>query len=57
MEVIALKKGYFGKLRAPGDRFDVPEGVKGSWFEPTEKAKQKRAKADAVPEGGAGDLA
>lgn len=35
MEVIATKRGYHGKLREPGDKFDVPDGVKASWFEPT----------------------
>jgi len=32
MKVIATKPGYFGKLRAEGDVFDVPEGTKASWF-------------------------
>lgn len=44
MKVIALKAGYFGKLRQPGDVFDVPEGSKASWFEPVEpKADGKKA--------------
>lgn len=38
MEVIALKEGYFGKLRMPGDEFDVPQGSKASWFVPVQTA-------------------
>ena len=41
MKVIALKQGYFGKLREPGDKFDVPDGSKASWFEPVDSAKQE----------------
>ena len=53
MKVIATQAGYFGKLRQPGDEFDVPDGTKGSWFEPVKKpAKEPKAKADA--EGGEG---
>jgi len=42
MKVIATKPGYFGKLRAEGDVFDVPEDTKASWFvayEPKEDAE------------------
>ena len=34
MKVIATKHGYFGRLREPGDTFDVPNGEKATWFEP-----------------------
>lgn len=45
MKVIATKLGYFGKLRQPGDEFDVPDGTKGSWFQPVEqKANGKGGK-------------
>lgn len=51
MKVIATKPGFFGKLRAAGDEFDVPEGTKAaSWFdpvepvEPVEPAKPTKAK-------------
>lgn len=44
MKVIATKPGYFGKLRQPGDDFEVPDGAKGSWFEPVEKPEGKKAK-------------
>ena len=49
MQVIATKPGYFGKLRAKGDKFEVPEGEKASWFEPVEPVadgKGKKAKDD-----------
>jgi len=38
MKVVALKPGYLGKLRQPGDEFDVPEGSKASWFAPVDAA-------------------
>ena len=35
MLVIATAKGYFGKVREVGERFDVPDDTsKASWFEP-----------------------
>lgn len=43
MKVIANKKGYFGKLREPGDEFDVPEKSKATWFEPVKKQDDKPA--------------
>lgn len=48
MKVTATKQGYFGKLREPGDVFEVPEGEKASWFEPVpvEEPKKGRQKAD-----------
>lgn len=46
MKVIATKAGYFGKLRQPGDEFEVPDDTKAaSWFAPLEKA-EKPAKAE-----------
>jgi len=52
MKVKAVKPGFFGKLRDPGDEFEVPEGTKASWFAPVEQeqpvAKPKEpAKAQA----------
>jgi hypothetical protein len=45
MKVIATKQGYFGKLRAVGNEFEVPEGSKASWFQPVEqKASGKGGK-------------
>lgn len=49
MRVRAKVMGFAaGGRRRPGDVFDVPEGTKGSWFEPVdvpvgaEKPKQRR---------------
>ena len=59
MKVIATKLGYFGKLREPGDEFEVPDGTKGSWFQPVEQkangkgGKKPEAQANEKP---AGDL-
>ena len=55
MKVIATKLGYFGKLREPGDEFEVPDGTKGSWFQPVEQkangkgGKKPEAKATEKP--------
>ena len=50
MKVIATKLGYFGKLREPGDEFEVPDGTKGSWFQPVEqKASGKGGKKPEAP--------
>ena len=50
MKVIALKQGYFGKLRQPDDVFEVPDGTKGSWFQPVEqKANGKGGKKPGAP--------
>lgn len=35
MRVTATAVGYDGRmLRQPGDEFSMPDGAKGSWFEP-----------------------
>ena len=50
MKVIATKLGYFGKLREPDDEFEVPDGTKGSWFQPVEqKANGKGGKKPEAP--------
>ena len=50
MKVIATKLGYFGKLRQPGDEFEVQDGTKGSWFQPVEqKANGKGSKKPEAP--------
>ena len=50
MKVITTKLGYFGKLRQPGDEFEVPDGTKGSWFQPVEqKANGKGGKKPEAP--------
>lgn len=51
MEVIATKVGYYGKLREPGDTFEVPEGATASWFEPTQKPDVVTQKAASKPTG------
>lgn len=37
MKVEAIKTGFHGKLREPGDVFEVPDGSKATWFTPVEK--------------------
>lgn len=50
MQVIATAIGFDGKqIRNPGDKFDMPDGSKGSWFAPllqgdTDKPAEKPAK-------------
>lgn len=53
MKVQALKPGYFGKLRAAGDEFEVPDGAKGSWFAPVAAhgPSKPAGKAAAKPAG------
>lgn len=36
MKVKAIKPGFFGKLREPGDEFDVPDDAEATWFKPVE---------------------
>lgn len=57
MKVIALKQGYFGKLRQPDDQFEVPDGTKGSWFQPVkQEAAAKGSKKPEATEPPAADL-
>lgn len=50
MKVIAKQLGFFGKLREPGDEFEVPDGTKGDWFEAVDKPVEgKKAKAADKP--------
>lgn len=59
MKVTATARGYHGKLREPGEEFDVPPGLKASWFAPLEgratvAAKPARhARSAAKPEANA----
>jgi hypothetical protein len=42
MKVIANTLGFYGgSRRRPGDVFEVPDGTKGKWFTPADKAKPK----------------
>ena len=34
MQVHAIRQGFYGSLREPGDEFEVPDGDTGSWFVP-----------------------
>lgn len=61
MLVIAKVRGYFDGIREPGDKFNVPDGSKATWFDPVEKPKEvkepaaKGEKKEAVKDEGAGD--
>ena len=60
MLVIAKVRGYFDGIREPGDKFNVPDGEKATWFEPVEKPNEvkepvaKGEKKEAVKGEGAG---
>lgn len=58
MKVIALKRGFYGRLIEPGEEFEVPHGTRGSWFAPAEtKAPPKASKRpEASAEGPVSDL-
>lgn len=43
MKVIATKVGFFGSLREVGDKFEVPDGEKASWFSPVEPPETSKA--------------
>lgn len=47
IDVIALEVGfdYISALREPGERFQMPEDMEGSWFEPVDTEAANRAKA------------
>lgn len=50
--VKATAKGYFGRVYEPGkgedSEFYVPEGTKGSWFEPVKAASKKSDDSDVI---------
>lgn len=48
MKVKATKQGYLGKIREAGDVFEVPDGLKASWFKPVEKAEAEAAKSETA---------
>lgn len=37
MKVIATDNGFYGRYISKGDTFEVPAGMKGSWFAPATK--------------------
>jgi len=45
MQVIATAVGFHGKLRQVGDKFDVADGSKGSWYEPVGKPPARQPSA------------
>lgn len=58
MKVIATAVGYHGKIRQPGDLFDVAEGSKASWYKPVDdptespRGRRQAASAEAKAAGG-----
>jgi hypothetical protein len=56
MKVIAIKMGYYGQLREPGDEFDVEDGLKASWFVSADKAVSEKPKSTGKkPQGAPAD--
>ena len=45
MKVTAIARGFHGRLREPGDVFDVPSGARAKWFSPVDVGTAPRAKA------------
>lgn len=58
MLVIAKVRGYFDAIREPGEKFNVPDGRKASWYTPVESPKEAKEPArkskKAAGEGDAG---
>ena len=48
--MIATKTGYFGKLREPGETFEVPDKSKASWFSPVKTEPSVKPKAKEAPD-------
>ncbi len=57
MRVVAIKAGYFGQLREAGEEFEVPDGTKGSWFQPVQAAEPERKPRASKPKDDGSDLA
>ena len=56
MKVKATKRGWNNViLIEPGMVFDVPDGVKGSWFEPVEAPKEVKVDPKKHAKKGEGD--
>lgn len=43
MKVIAIKHGYYGTFRQPGDEFEVDPPLSASWYEPVEQEPAAKA--------------
>jgi hypothetical protein len=57
MKVRATKQGYDGiAVRQPDEEFEMPEGVKGSWFVPVKADPPPKARRAAQAEPSAEDL-
>lgn len=55
MKVIATKTGFDGKrIRVAGEAFEMPDGSKGSWFEPAKA--EKKSQEPKEPKSPASDL-
>lgn len=54
MKVEAIKPGYHGKLREPGEVFEVPDGSKASWYQPVKRMGKPSGGQQATKES-AGD--
>jgi hypothetical protein len=51
MKVVAKETGFYNGSRVrPGTIFEVPDGLKGKWFEPVETYKAKEEAAEAEPD-------
>ncbi len=53
MLVRATAMGHDGQqIRQPGEVFDMPDKIKGSWFVPVDAKKERKSAADQPAEGG-----
>ena len=48
MEVIAAARGFYKGLREPGERFEVGDGQRASWFAPVGQTAETHSGAVAV---------
>jgi len=48
LRVRAIRKGFAGVVREPGDVFTLPAGSKGSWFVSVEKPAAEKAKGTVL---------
>lgn len=58
MEVVATALGFYGFLRQPGDKFEVPDDAKpASWFTPVDPPAKATKQAKATKPADSTDLA
>lgn len=48
MKVIATAEGFHGKVRYPGETFEVADDEKGSWFVPVDKPAARSAQTSGA---------